>query len=407
MSATCDQAMAAVGGSISGSLAAVDCLAQDMTAQAFARLSSGPFLTVLSGVLVVYVAWFGFSLLTGRGSLGITSLTPRALTIGMVLTFATSWIAYQTVVWNVVAGGPDEIAGWILGKGGSATQNFAQTIDVVFAAIAERATGTGEEGPQSVFSPGGLLWLGATLFLLGTVGVLVTCRIAMAVLVMLGPIFVVFALFPGTRGLFVGWLKGLVMLALAPLFAVLSGGMLLEMSVPILNGLGAPGDLNPRAAMAFFLVGAVHVALMVLVMKVAGQMVAGWTVFGMATDKSASGGFDTARAAPRNPVREVAAAASGGAAAAAGTGAGTTSGTSGQRRINLSGVAAAAPANDGGRSAGAGQVAGASTSGGRRDIHIHPAGNPSPPGKTAAPSRASGIGTRFRSVPQRVSEKVK
>ena len=42
--------------------------------------------------------------------------------------------------------------------------------------------------------------MGATLLLLGTVGVLVTARIALAVLVAVGPVFVVMALFPARAG---------------------------------------------------------------------------------------------------------------------------------------------------------------------------------------------------------------
>ena len=67
------------------------------------------------------------------------------------------------------------------------------------------------------------MWLSALLLLLGTVGVLVTARIALAVLLAVGPVFVVLALFPGTRGLFAGWLRGVVLTAVTPLFAVLGG----------------------------------------------------------------------------------------------------------------------------------------------------------------------------------------
>jgi type IV secretion system protein VirB6 len=127
-----------------------------------------------------------------------------------------------------------------------------------------------------------MMWIGAMLLLLGTVGLLVTARIALALLLAVGPIFVVLALFDGTRGLFTGWLKGLTMMALAPLFAVLGGSIMLEMAVPVLAALVAvPGKIDQQAAMAFFLVGAVHVALMLLALKVASTMVAGWQVFGL------------------------------------------------------------------------------------------------------------------------------
>src|SRR5690606_34406378 len=141
----------------------------------------------------------------------------------------------------------------------------------------------GQNSPETAFSPPGLLWLGGTLFLLATVGLLATTRIALAILLAIGPVFVVFALFPGTRGLFAGWLKGVVMLAITPLFAVLGGSLMLELSVPVLAALVAvPGQIDAQAAMAFFMIAAVHTALMVLVLKVAGTMVAGWSVFGLA-----------------------------------------------------------------------------------------------------------------------------
>jgi len=153
---------------------------------------------------------------------------------------------------------------------------------VVMGALME-ATGDQADAGAATFSPPGLLWLGGTLLLLGTVGVLATSKIALAILLGLGPVFVVMALFTSTRGLFVGWLKGVVMLAVAPLFAVLGGSLMLELAVPVLRSLAeTPGQIDARAAMAFFMIGAVHVALMVLVLKVAGTMVAGWTVFGLA-----------------------------------------------------------------------------------------------------------------------------
>src|SRR5690606_6928653 len=221
--------------------------------------------------------------------------TPRMITIGLVLTFATSWIAYQGVVWNLAVGAPDQIAGILTGTRGSATTIFADKIDVVFAALIEANGSQATEGATSAFSPPGLMWLGAMLLLLGTVGLLATSKIALAILLALGPVFVVLALFPSTRGLFTGWLKGVVMLAITPLFAVLGGSLMLELAVPVLRALvQVPGMIDARASMAFFMIGAVHAALMVMVLKVAGSMVAGWTVFGLAggsardDDKAAS-----------------------------------------------------------------------------------------------------------------------
>ena len=374
----CQQAAEGVGNGVAAALRGVDCIAGEASAAAFGRLFApgGSLGTVLTLVLTLFIALFAFALLTGRTNIGIRSLVPRMMTLGLVLTFATSWIAYQSVVWNLAVATPDYLAGILTGTRGSATDTFAQKIDVVFIAIQE-ASGANEE--FSAFSPEGMMWLGAMLFMLGTVGLLVTTKIALGVLVALGPIFVVMALFNGTRGLFTGWIKGLTMCALAPLFAVLGGSIMLELAVPILTALTAtPGQVDPQAGMAFFMIGAVHVALMVLVLKVAGAMVAGWTVFGLVSDRDE-------KSAPVAVPQQAAPAAALTQAQAA------SQASSQARRIDVSAVPTAHAANDG-AAPGAG--------GGARVTKVYATSSgpaqQSPTSKARA--RGSGIGSRFKSA---------
>jgi type IV secretion system protein VirB6 len=276
---------------VAPALRAVDCLADQTTASAFGRLfgSDGALLPALTVLLTLYVAFFAFSLMTGRSRIGLSALTPRMLTLGLVLTLATSWVAYQSVVWNLAIGAPDQIASVLMGTKGSATQVFADRIDLIFTVIAEAgqaaaggAEGAAQQAAQGTFSPTSLMWLAAILLLLGTVGVLVTARIALAVLLALGPVFVIFAIFSGTRGLTAGWLRGVVLTAATPLFVVLGGGIMLELMVPVVANLQGQNGIDARAALALFTIGAVHVALMAMVLKVGGSLVAGWQVFGLA-----------------------------------------------------------------------------------------------------------------------------
>ena len=101
-------------------LRAVDCMANQTAASAFARLfgTEGSLLPALTILLTLYIAIFAFSLITGRSRLGVSALTPRMMMLGLVLTFATSWMAFQQVVWNLAVGAPDQIAGMILGEQG-------------------------------------------------------------------------------------------------------------------------------------------------------------------------------------------------------------------------------------------------------------------------------------------------
>jgi len=385
-----------VGNGVAASLAAVDCVTGQMAEQAFARLfqSGGALGPVLTIVLGLFIAFFAIALLLGRSRLNIGTLTPRMITLGLVLTFATSWVAYQSVVWNLAIATPDWLAGVLTGDTGSATMTFAQKLDVVFLSI-QQAT-EGQDPDVSAFSPPGMVWLGAMILLLGTVGVLVTARIALAVLIALGPIFVVMALFEGTRGLFVGWLKGVVMLALTPLFAVLGGGIMLELSVPILRSLTTiPGEIDTQAAVAFFLLAAVHAALMIMVLKVSATMVAGWRVFGLVADRQEQA-IETASAAAASAGAAQMAAAT---QAAQGPGGSAGAPAASRRAIPTAAMATAAPAND----------SGPASTGSSRVTKIYAAGGDASKqaAQAASSQRASGIGSRFRAPNSPRTEKFK
>jgi len=287
--AACQAQMAEVGAGIGSSLRGVDCAASEMAQAAFNRLFTadgafGPTLTIL---LTIWVAFLGYSLITGRSRIGLASLTPKMVTLVLVLTFATSWFVFQQFFWNLAVLAPDQIASVLMGTKGSATTIFADKLDIVMGSLMQASGGDAMANDTSIFSPPGLLWSGGTMLLLGTVGVLATCKIALAILMGLGPIFIVMALFDGTKGLFVGWLKGVVLMALAPLFAVLGGSLMLELAIPVLSGLAAtPGKIDVRPAMAFFMIGAVHLALMFMILRVVSTMVSGWNVFGFAARTS-------------------------------------------------------------------------------------------------------------------------
>jgi type IV secretion system protein VirB6 len=381
--ASCQAALEGVGNGVAASLHGVDCAASQMAESAFARLfgTSGALLPALTILLTIYVALFAFALMTGRGRIGINSMTSRLVTIGLVLTFATSWIAYQSVVWNLATGAPNELASILMGTRGNATDVFAQKIDVVFQALVQASNG---QTADSAFSPPGLLWVGGTLLLLGTVGILATSRIALAVLLALGPVFVVLALFKGTRGLFAGWAKGVVLLAMAPLFAVLGGSLMLDLAVPVLSALvRTPGQIEPQAAMAFFMIAAVHAALMLLVLRVAGTIVAGWSVFGLAGKASAE------RPQPAAALRAPLVAASPAIASIDQAHAPTA-----PRSVRLT-PAAPIAANDAG-----------SVTVRQRETHMVSSASSSA-APTHLQSRARGIGSRFRTAPTRLWETFK
>ena len=283
---------------VADALQKVDCLASDATSVSFGRLfgAHGSFQTALTIILTLYIALLAFNLLTGRSALKLSVLTPRMMTLGLVLTFATSWIAYQSVVWNLATGAPDEIATVLVGSKGSATVMFANELDSFFNAITDAANASqpnaaalaanpaaaavnpaAAAASASLLSPANILSIGALILLLGTVGVLVVCRLALAALLILGPIFIVLALFEGTRGLFEGWLKSVAMFAFVPLLTVVMGSGALVAISPMVAGLDQAGGQIPlRSAVSILVASIIYASLMLLVFKVAANLTRSW-----------------------------------------------------------------------------------------------------------------------------------
>lgn len=394
----CPALRIADGGGLADALAAVDCRTGEATAGAFARLfgADGALLPALTILLTLYVALFAIGLITGRTRLGAAALTPRMLTLGLALTFATSWVAYHDVVWTLLTGAPDQVASLLAGTHGSATSALAHQLDRLFAAISEAAAQARAAAPPpppaglvqaapvasaqatpGVAAPSNLLWISGLMLLVGTVGVLVTARIALAVLLAVGPVFIVLALFRGTRGLFEGWLKAAVLFALVPMFAVLIGGGTLALIAPMVRAaLVESGDTGNQAAVALFLAACVYLALMLVSVKAAATIVGGWRLPGGGT------GDVSARDAAAVGAAAAATIVSGGAAPA------PRAAPLADERVRAIVSALPAPANDGG-----------GLRAGTTDRTVRFVSTPAPSAAATpatAARRIDGVGSRFR-----------
>jgi type IV secretion system protein VirB6 len=205
------------------------------------------------------------------------------------LTFATSWPAYQRVVSDLLVRGPDQIVSAFSGQASGGGAAFAKRLDVTLARIEEAAAAIDPGAPadaQDVAALGkpaarsaGLIRTSGFLLTLGTLGVLVIARILLTALLAVGPIFVLLALFPATRGLFEGWLRTTLMFALSPLVAILAGSLGLMMVDPLIASiLQDPGSAaaDMKAAGALILAAIIDFALMLAGMAAAAGLARGW-----------------------------------------------------------------------------------------------------------------------------------
>jgi type IV secretion system protein VirB6 len=214
-------------------LSHLDCQAQTIGSFGFQALAApgSPASLALTGLLTLFIALFGIRLLFG------SDIEPRdavgaVLKIAIVITLAVSWPAFRTLAYDTVLKGPAEVAASIapssLPDSGAGFAARLQNVDAGITALTATGTGRqtgsleleerGSEGFRGIaLADESALGWARTFFLGSTIGSLAVLRIGGGLLLALAPLFAGLLLFEMTRGLFAGWLRGLVLIALGSL----------------------------------------------------------------------------------------------------------------------------------------------------------------------------------------------
>ena len=293
-------------------LASADCLIGNQVQQGYANLLApgGTFATALTIALIIYVAIFGYRLILGQTSLTLGEVVPHFIKIGIVFALATSWPAYQTLVFDTLFHGPEQIADVIVRQAAGpsmAAVDVLSALQEVFTRLTDAAGDAWAQTPPPATTtavlpgvPGvaaaapaaaaallpqlgapqfvaALYWVCALVLMAASVGVLLVVRIVLALLLLLGPVFVAFALFRTTRGLAEGWLRVTVKFALVPLFAL----PLIAVAVAVLGPLAASlgeatvAGVRDSPALLILLVVLVFAAVMVQAARLGGGIAGG------------------------------------------------------------------------------------------------------------------------------------
>lgn len=308
----------------------VNCYVESSVAQSYGALlgPGGGLRAGLTAALVIYVAIMGYRYILGRARLSMGDLVPRMVLIGAIMALTTSWATYQTLVYDLLTDGPEEIA-QMVAQGQAPNRNVAERVDIVSMQLTSVANDWGKgplgvvaaAGPQSSIAdaanaarakaevggmaslpptksastgstpqtissnpfssaPSYLNW-SAMLLTLTAAGSVAITKALLGLLLALGPLFALFALFDNTRGLAVGWARASVFLALVPLLATLTSlamlAMLEPMAIRLVND-AARGSFVLNDALAIFIAVLVMTGIALLAVRVASMMVSGWVI---------------------------------------------------------------------------------------------------------------------------------
>jgi len=224
------------------------CQAQALGENGYQALAGGPMVAgTMTGLVTIFVALIGYRFLLGsiptmRDGVG------WAIRLGMVLTLATGWPAFQVLVYRVAVDAPSEFAAVLLPASGLSAEGLDVRVQQAYDTIRlgssvnpalgrqatpDRAAGAAQAGTYGAmqrqqqqapnFGPLGQAALPQTAswFVVSTLGVTGGLRLATGFLLAIGPLAIMALLFDATLGLFIGWVRGLAGAALALLGATI------------------------------------------------------------------------------------------------------------------------------------------------------------------------------------------
>lgn len=277
-------------------MATTDCMIRAQVEQGYAGLLApgGSLSLALTLLLTIYVAAVGYRLVLGQSRLTLAEAVPHFVKLGIVLALVSSWPSYQATVVELLFRGPTELANLIVARAAGTSgapgevltalqQVFDRLADAAVDAWAQSAPAAAKGATPSPAGLGApqfasiLLWASAAVMMAVSLGALLVARIVLALLLLLGPLFIAAALFSGTRGLCDGWLRVTVRFALVPLFVLPLTAAMLAVVAPFAARLGdAPVDsVRDGPTLAIGLIVLVFAAVLTQATKIAGTLAAG------------------------------------------------------------------------------------------------------------------------------------
>ncbi len=222
------------------------CQAQALGENGYQALAGGPMVAgMMTGFVTIFVALIGYRFLLGsvptmRDGIG------WAIRLGMVLTLATGWPAFQIFVYRVAVNAPSEFAAVLLPASGLSAESLDVRIQQAYdtirlgssvnPALVPQAAPEGgasavqggapqrtQQQQQPSFGPLGQAALPQTAswFVVSTLGIAGALRLVAGLLLAIAPLAIMTLLFDATLGLFIGWVRALAGAALALLGATI------------------------------------------------------------------------------------------------------------------------------------------------------------------------------------------
>jgi type IV secretion system protein VirB6 len=251
-------------------------------------------------MFIVFIAVYGYKVIIS-GRFSASDLVWHCFKIIILLVIATEWDTFFLFVYNMATDLPSDLAGLLIaaaadniGSGAddesSANQALSTFFDRGMTVSSKLLEGAGwSDFGQYMYA--GLVWFG-TIGLTGySTMLIVLSKLAVAILLAVGPVFILLLVFINTKSLFEGWLRTLLNYAIVPIFVYALLALILMLIEQPLTILEQNSDTNSNLLSyigPFLLTAIVSMLLLSQILNMAASITGGVSLSTMGTGTWAS-----------------------------------------------------------------------------------------------------------------------
>jgi type IV secretion system protein VirB6 len=242
---------------IVGVISAVDATSVGLVTVIYGALGESLF-PAIRNVLIISMILFGLSMMMGWIEYPVKEFAKHATKITLVLGLAFNWVYFDLFFYQLFTTAPGAIGTIMLDAigGGGADSIAAELGELLSQGIVASGAAFSSDGFFMPYVLGALIFIAITLICGFALALLILAKIATAVILALGPIFIIFLLFDMTKQMFASWLQQVFNFAFITILTYVVMAFFTRLIENSLNAIpvgGNPeiGDITPLVIIGF------------------------------------------------------------------------------------------------------------------------------------------------------------
>jgi type IV secretion system protein VirB6 len=263
----------------------IDTVAASAIQAIYQSLASG-LLPVFTVALTIYVAYWGYEMIYGGAPLSAGSFVWRVVRIAIIYSLAFGWSDFSTLIVSTFTQGADGVASAVCtAVGGANCSSPENSISSTLSTLFTNAMNAG----KTIAASGGwgaaiglsllsiVVLVVTVIFVTVAIALVVIGKVALFILLGLGPLFIALALFDFTSTLFSGWLRTCAQYAIVPVIVYAILGFLLTLMNQTITNLGTITDVSSGMTVIapFLILCGVGTVLLPMALPIAASIAGG------------------------------------------------------------------------------------------------------------------------------------